>query len=442
MAVAVEKRWHSGAWGAPTSPNSAIRRLAFSRAVTYAGGNAAFWALSVILYEQTQSVTLVAVAALASFSVPAVLSPVAGFLGDHHDRRRVMLVSELAGAICFLGLAIMSGSPAALLALRVLASVASAPLLPATNAALPALVPAADLERANAALSKAGIAGCLIGVAVAGVILSTLGGSFVFVLNTVTFLLSAAVIFSIRGNFRPQLTDKGKMSAGFAFVRQHPVLRPVTVAYAVAFVGIGVTIPAEIVVADEFGVGALGYAALFTIWGVGGLIGASAGKRLRHRPGKVKVIAASALGLALGLLAVSTAPVFAIALLGMAVGGIGEGLWEVTQISLAQRATPDGIRGRVFAAIAAAMQVSIAVGLIVSGVITAIAGAAGAFAIAAAAAIASALILILHAVPAERGIRDKARDEAGQSHHLDPPRRSPKRVAHTDPPPVPIARTA
>jgi MFS family permease len=421
----------SGSQRASTSPRSAVRKLAFSRGVTYAGGNAAFWALSAILYQQTQSVTLVAAAALASFSVPAAVSPVAGFLGDRFDRRCVMVSSELAGAICFLGLAFASESPIALLGLRILASILWAPLEPATNAALPSLVREDALEDANAAISKAGIAGCLIGSAVAGVMLATLGGASVFLLNSATFLISAAVIYSIRGDFRPQITHHDRIAAGFAFLRRHAILRPVTIAYGVTFIGIGVSIPAEIVVADEFGAGSLGYAAMFTLWGVGGLIGATAGNRLKLRPRKVKMIAAASLAIAAGFAAVSAAPYFAIALLGMTFGGIGEGLWEVTQTSLIQRVAPDGIRGRVFAASTAAMQASIAIGLLLSGVVTAVAGASGAFAVAAAAAAGAGTILLLQGVPAEE--RGQRETPAMETESAMPPSGSP---------PIEVARTA
>ena len=404
-----------------SSPRSAIRKLAFSRGVTFAGGNAAFWALSAILYEQTHSVTLVAVAALASFSVPAAVSPIAGFLGDRYDRQHVMVVSEVAGAICFIGLAVASDSPVALLVLRVLASVLWAPLEPAANAALPSLVPEDQLEDANAAIAKAGIAGCLIGSAVAGVMLATIGGASVFLLNSATSLVSAALIFSIRGDFRPRRTHHDKIAVGFAFLRSQPILRPVTVAFGVTFIGIGVSVPAEIVVAEAFGAGSLGYAAMFTLWGAGGLVGASAGNRLKNRPRKVKVIAISALAIAAGMAAVGAAPHFAIVLLGMAFGGVGEGLWEVTQTSLVQRIAPDGIRGRVFAASTAVMQVGIALGLLVSGAVTAISGASGAFVVAGAAAAAATLILVVQGVPAEHRGRGVNLPEATRAASANPP---------------------
>jgi MFS family permease len=406
VAVAVEKPRVRGLRRIGDGPGDAVPRLAISRAVSFAGGGAAFWALSAVIYEMTHSATLVAVAALASFSVPALLSPIAGLLGDHHDRKRVMIASEIAGALCFLGLALAS-SPAALLGLRVLAAVVWAPMDPALKAALPSLVAPDKLDRANAAISKAGTAGVLIGPAVAGLMLASVGASFVFLLNALTFLVSAGLIISLKGDFRPKFSERGRLAAGYAFLKAHPVLRPVTVAYGVAFVGVGVSIPAEIVLATEFGVGTLGYAGLVCLWGVGSLLGAVVANRLQNHPRRVLVIGVSALAVAAGFFTVTAAPIFAVALLGMGIGGIGEGLWEVSQASLVQRVTPDGVRSRVFAGSDAVMQVGIAVGLLVSGLVTAKAGATGAFAVAGAASLVAALILLGRGASAESASRHR-----------------------------------
>lgn len=377
----------------------AIRRLALARGITYSGGNAAFWALSAILYQRTHSPGLVAAAALASFSVPAALSPLAGWLGDHVDRKQVMVGSELAGAVTFLGMACV-GSPAALLGLRVLASAASAPLVPATSAALPKLVPEHRLEEANGALSKAGTAGGLIGPAVAGIMLTLVGGSWVFVLNALTFLASAGLILSVHGDFRPRRTRRGGIVAGFTYLRRNRALRKMSVAYAVIFVGVGITVPAEIVLAAEFGVGSLGYAALICLWGLGAVLGASLAERFGAGQRQMALLSAAALVFSFGFLTVGAAPLFALALLGMASAGTGSGLWEVAQTSFVQRVTPDELRSRVLAASEALMQGGVAVGLLGSSAVVAAAGARGAFAVAGGASLAAALILLFRGLGA------------------------------------------
>lgn len=375
-------------------PEVVIRRLALARGITYSGGNAAFWALSAILYQTTSSPILVAAAALASFSVPAALSPLAGWLGDHFDRKQVMVGSELAGAITFVAMACV-GSPAALLGLRVLASAASAPLVPATSAALPRLVPGRRLKEANGALSKAGTAGALIGPAAAGILLTSVGGSWVFVLNAITFLISAGLILSVKADFRPQPTKRGGIATGFTFLRRNAALRTMTTAYAVSFIGVGITVPAEIVLASEFGVESLGYAALICLWGIGALLGASLAEHFGAVHRQMALLGAAAMALSFGFLTVSSAPLFVLVLLGMASAGTGSGLWEVAQTSFIQHVTPDELRSRVLAGSEALMQGGIAIGLLGSSVVTTAAGASGAFAVAGAASLAAACILLL-----------------------------------------------
>jgi len=412
VAAAVEKIRSGMAKLDHQGVDVAVRKLAFSRGVTYAGGSAAFWALSAILYEQTHSPAVVAAAALASFSVLAALSPLAGLLGDHCNRKKVMIASELAGATCFLALALVSGSPIGLLVVRALASVAYAPLVPATNAALPALVGHDNLDRANVAISKAGIAGALIGPAIAGLMLATVGAPIVFMLNTITFLISAWVIYSVKGDFRPIPSRRGEAVAGFTFLRSHRLLRPITIAYGITFVGVGVSIPAEVVLASDFDVGSLGYAALVCLWGIGSLIGASIAKQLGSQPRSILLLACAPIAIAAGFFAVGIAPIFAVALLGMGIGGIGEGFWQVTQTTLIQKETPDGIRGRVFAGSEAVMQLGIAVGLLASGFVTATLGASGAFAVAAAGSAIAASILFLRGLPAEAALHNNTPPKA------------------------------
>jgi predicted MFS family arabinose efflux permease len=321
-----------------------------------------------------------------------------------------MAASELGGALCF-GLMTLFTAPAALLGLRFLASVAAAPLVPATFAALPSLVPPNELERANGVLSRAGTAGVLVGPAVAAIVLTTIGGRWVFLLNTVTFLVSAGLILSIRCRARAEISERRNPVAGFSFIRRHPVLGPVSLAYGMAFIGIGVSVPAEVAVATSFGGGPIGYAALVCLWGMGMIGGATVGQSLAARPHQVFVIATAASALAIGFFSVTAAPLFAIALSGMAVGGIGAGLWEVSQNCLIQRATPDGIRARVLAANEAVMHGGITAGLAASALVIGTTGGKGGFAAATITSSLAAAILFL------RGSRLIARPEAflGQS---------------------------
>ena len=388
--------------GRPTPPGTAINRIAFSRAITFSGGNAAFIALLAILYQETNSAGLVALGALASFAVPALASPVAGWIGDRFDRRRVMVVSEILGSICFLLMATVPIAPAVLLVLRVAASLVAAPLMSATAAALPGIIgPGGKLPAANAKLAAAGISGALIGPLIAAGLLLISGPSSVFLFNAFTFLISAALLISINADFRPPRDRRkagriAELAAGFRYLGRHRLLRPVTIAYAALFVGVGLTAPAEVALSADFGVGATGYAALTCLFAIGGIVGAQLASRglARLSVEPTAILAAASGVLAVGFLMVGLAPVFSLALAGMALAGAADGIWMVAHENLVQRVTPDAIRSRVFAGSEAVYMGGISVGLIWAGGLISVIGAASTFQIGAVTSILGCFFLL------------------------------------------------
>jgi MFS family permease len=346
-----------------------VHRLALARAISFAGSTSAFIALAAVVYAKTGSAVWPAAAALASFATPALLSPFAGLIGDRYDRRTVMICSDLLGALCFAAMALLS-APGALVGTKVLASALAAPLIPASGAALPAVSAPKDLAWANSRLAIAGTVGSLVGPLAGGLLVAGASGSLVFALNAVTFVISAALVFSIRARLRPEPGERRRRNGpgvGFAFLVRNPELRRVTVAFAVIFLGIGITLPAEIALAAGFGVGASGYGALVALWAAGGLIGARIGGRIERGRHARALLTVAAGGMAIAFFATGGAPLFALALLSMAVGGACEGVWQVAQQFLLQSKAPDAIRSRVLAANEAIAQGGFAGSLLFAG---------------------------------------------------------------------------
>jgi MFS family permease len=395
-------------------PQKAISRIALSRAITFSGGNAAFIALIALLYGETDSATVAALGALASFAVPALVSPVAGWIGDRYDRRKVMVVSEMLGAACFLLMAVVPPAAVALLLiLRVLASIASAPFVPATGAALPGIVEGEDkLIAANAKLTAAGISGGLVGPFVAAALMAFADPGAVFLFNTVTFILSAALLLTIKADFRPtdisgEIGRAARLVAGFRYLGRHRLLRPVTLAYGITFIGVGLTAPAEVALSDDFGVGATGFAALSCLFASGGIAGSQVARRGSSRisAGPMAVLAAASGALSLGFLMVGFAPLFLLALVGMAVVGAADGVWMVAHENLVQRVTPDAIRSRVFAGSEAVYQAGLSIGLVAAGVLISAVGAADTFIVGAAGSVLAGLLLMASVAAVTRAVR-------------------------------------
>src|SRR5580765_639613 len=75
-----------------------VRALAAARLVSVGGSQAAQIALAYTVYKKTGSAAWVSAALVASAGVVGLVGPVSGWIGDRYDRRRVMVVAELAGA--------------------------------------------------------------------------------------------------------------------------------------------------------------------------------------------------------------------------------------------------------------------------------------------------------------------------------------------------------
>ena len=137
---------------------------------------------------------------VASAGVVGLVGPLSGRLSDRVDRRRVMVVAELAGAVGWL-LVLLADRPVTLVLFALLATAANAPFKAAASASVPNLVAADDLPWANGTIATATNASLLVGPLVGGALVGAAGPQAVYALNVVSFLVSALVIARLRGTF-------------------------------------------------------------------------------------------------------------------------------------------------------------------------------------------------------------------------------------------------
>lgn len=142
----------------PTAPRTALRILSLARLISLTGSTAAFTALFYTMYHRTGSAAWLSAALLPTFGVSGLIAPVAGALGDRFDRKGVMILSDLGGAVCFGAMALVH-DPALLLVGGFLAAIAESPSWSASGAAVPNLVQEKDLAWANGLLAAGRNAG-------------------------------------------------------------------------------------------------------------------------------------------------------------------------------------------------------------------------------------------------------------------------------------------
>ncbi|HXY71248.1 MAG TPA: MFS transporter [Actinomycetota bacterium] len=377
------------------NPRAAVRRLAFSRLISLTGTGAAMIALAFFVYQKTGSTLWVSAAMLATFSAAGLAAPLGGALGDRFDRRRVLIVADLLGAVTFAVLAFIH-QPAWMIAAAFVAEAVASPTFPAVEAAVPNLAGPEHLSWANGTIGFGRNVGLVVGPAIGGVLAGTMGAGFVFWLNAASFLLSAVLVWSVRGRFSEERTGPSEhhgLRAGFVFVAHDRLLRAVTLTWMVLLFGVGTVIVAELPLSRSFGLGSTGYGLLAAFWGVGAVIGSLAGKRLRREQEPAGLFLGT-VGPALGFGLIAFLPWFAPVLLSLAFAGGTDGVSTVAFQNMTQRRTPDEVRSRVMAAMDAAVTTALALSFVFAGPFVAAVGPRGAYLAAGVSCLLGAAILL------------------------------------------------
>ncbi len=348
----------------------AVRRLAVARFASTGGSQAAQIALAYTIFELTDSAAWVSAALVASAGIVGLVGPVSGRLSDRFDRRRVMVIAEVGGAIGWLAVLLVD-TPLGLVATALFATAANAPFRAAASASVPNLVAPERLPWANSAMATAVNASLVVGPLVGGALVGSFGPRSVFALNVGSFLVSALVIARTPGSFseREEAVVDGPTARwrDLAADRGRRKLFTVT---ALSFAAFGITLVADLPLVDHFGGGAVGYALLTTLWGVGAVAGSLVAGRLPERYERRSLIGGTA-AMAIGLGSISVMPGLAAAIAVGTIGGIGSGMGFTPWYSLLQRCTPDAERGTAFAMAETFEQSSFIAGMVVAGIVVA-----------------------------------------------------------------------
>ncbi len=180
--------------------NPAFARLYGAQLASFAGDWFATVALLGLALELTGSATLASMVLVLQTGGFAAAAPLAGILADRLDRRRLLVAVDLARvpvALAFL----LARDPETLwiafVAVAMLA-VGAALFEPTSSASLPNLVAPKDLPAANVLIGSAWGTMLAVGAGLGGLVAATLGRDAAFVINALSFLLSAWLIIGIR----------------------------------------------------------------------------------------------------------------------------------------------------------------------------------------------------------------------------------------------------
>jgi MFS family permease len=353
LTVRPPRRW----WHLATVDVRPLRRhrdfrlLFIGRLVSFFGSMITVVAFPYQVYQLTHSVLLVGLLGVLEFGAILGVAFVGGALADAQDRRKMVLVSEAALMVCSLLLAInaMLGHPQVWLLFVVAMAWGALDAIqrPSLDAMLPRLVDRDELTAAAALGSIRGTLGQILGPAIGGVLVATIGLSLTYMVDVATFVVGLACLWLMRAVPPPLDAERPSLRRvieGLKYARsRQELLGTYFVDMIAMFFGMPMALfPA---IAQGFG-GAKVLGLLYAAPAVGSfLFSATSGWTNRiHRHGMGVIIAATVWGLA--IIAFGFAPTLVLALIALAVAGGADMMSGVFRSVIWNQTIPDSLRGR------------------------------------------------------------------------------------------------
>jgi MFS family permease len=346
---------------------------------------------AVIAIRVTGSMLAGGVVIALTFVPVIIAAPLASALADRFPRRTLLFLADAGRALAVVVLLFDGGIEALYSATFVLAACNCLGGV-ARGAVLPSMVPAELIPTGNALLTLAGSIGRVAGPALMGAALEVLGWRLCYVILSACFAIAAATVLGVRA-VRPEAPRERNLEyawGGFRYGFSQPIIRIIFVSSVLYFFAGGAINVLQMTLSERvMGMGATAYGLIMSLWALGltlgslGATNAATGGTLRG------YISGTALaGAAMGFMGILPQLWYVLAL--SAVGGFAETFRVVAASTLKQDLTPDGLRGRVFGAFAwvaalsgglgcilaprLALLVSLPVGFLIMGVVSASGG--------------------------------------------------------------------
>src|SRR5258706_7142134 len=312
--------------------------------------------------------------------------PLAGVVADRFNRKTIMIVADIVRGFLVLGFLLVQRPEQVWLvyAIAALEVVVSTFFDPAKSAAIPNIVSREELIPANALSAASWSVTLALGAALGGVVTDAFGRNTAFVIDSVSFFVSAAFIWAIRARLtaaKPQraghlsvadATGITDFIEGARYLRSNPRVMALLLVKTGWGMGGGVLLLLTIYGKQIFPLGRDGAASiglLYAARGLGALVGPMiAGVITSGSPRTMrKAISVAFFVSAAFYLCFAHSPVLAVALLCVLGAHSGGSIQWVFSTTLLQMTVPDRFLGRVFALEMALLTLTMSVSTYVTG---------------------------------------------------------------------------
>jgi MFS transporter, DHA3 family, macrolide efflux protein len=159
------------------------------------------FALSIWIYERTNSATALGLAQVFFITPFLLISPIAGAMVDRYDRKWMMALSDLSAGVATLAVLVLQGLGLLevwhLYAAALLQGLGNAFQWPAYSAAISLMVPKEQLGRANGMMSLVEAGPAVIAPFAAGALLPFIGLTGVLTIDVVTFVVAVLALIVV-----------------------------------------------------------------------------------------------------------------------------------------------------------------------------------------------------------------------------------------------------
>jgi MFS family permease len=313
-------------------------------------------ALTLLVLHRTGSGVAVGVLAACQFGPILLLSAWAGVIVDRSNKRRLLVVTqslEMAQSFALAGLAFVHDAP--LVAFFVTAAIGGALLAidnPVRRTFVNEMVPLEDIPNAVTLYSAMVNIARIVGPALAGLLIVSVGYGWCFALDAVSYVTVLIALAMMRTDeLRPVLTTPrapGQVRAGIRYITRVPELW-ITFAMLllVGTISYNFTVVFPLFVEKGLHGSDAAYTFVYSMFSVGGLIGAFAVARRSNVTTRTIIAASVALGLA--MLGLSAVPNVALAAVVAVAIGAASVSYITATTSIAQIRTEQQMIGRVLA---------------------------------------------------------------------------------------------
>jgi MFS family permease len=322
---------------------------------TWMQGVAQSW----LVYRLTGSSFLLGAVGFAGQIQVFLLSSIGGTVADKYDRRRVVIATQSAAMILAFALATLTLTGYVriwhIFVLAALLGAVNAFDIPARQSLIVEMVGKADLINAIALNSSMFNGARIVGPAVAGILVASIGEGWCFFANAVSYIAVIAGLLLMDTRTPPRQSSEASPLArileGFRFVRSATPIRDLLLLLGlVSLVGVPYAVLMPIFADQVLHGGARGLGVLMGAAGAGALLGALSLAMRSGIRGLGRWVGYSSAGFGISLILFSMSRSFWLSVFLLLPAGFSLMVQTAASNTLIQSMSPDELRGRVIAA--------------------------------------------------------------------------------------------